>query len=424
MEEKEIWVDIVGYEGLYQISSKKRVKSLGNSFSRKEKILKTTTSVNLSKNGIKKSYKIKDLYAEAFGIEEVDKSNKINTIEDLEREIWKPIKDHNKYMISNYGRVKAIRNKKEKLCKTKCGAVNICGQCYNINLLVLEHFGHIVLLDEEEEFRDIPNYEGLYKISNRKRVLNLTTGKILKYAYYNNNISVRTSKDDGLKSLTVDLLYNQVFGGETVEDLEGEIWKNVCDIEGFEDFVDYQISNLGRVKSLKNWSEKILKPTDNGYGYLKVGLNCNGKNKSIQVHRLVGLAFIPNDDTINKKELNHINEIKTDNRAENLEWCDRSYNVNYGTRTEKQKQTCIENGIYEKANKKRMESEGYKNRKSKGTKVYCEELDRVFPSIQSIEDEFGYCRTNISYCLRHIDNQQMAYGMHWYYADEYFGDEN
>ena len=199
-----------------------------------------------------------------------------------------------------------------------------------------------------------------------------------------------------------------------------EIWR---DVEGYEGL--YQVSNLGRVKSLnyrRTGKEKILKPIKIKKQYMNVKLCKNGKLKQYMIHRLVAKAFIPNPD--NKEQVNHINEIKTDNRAENLEWCDRSYNVNYGTRIEKQKQTCIENGIYEKANKKRMESDGYKNRKSKGTKVYCEELDRVFPSIQSIEDEFGYCRTNISYCLRHVKNQQTAYGMHWYYYEEYFGDEN
>lgn len=326
---------------------------------------------------------------------------------DIVGEVWKPIKDHNKYMISNYGRVKTIRNKKEKLCKIKSGAVNICGQRYNINLLVLEYFGHIVLLDEEEEFRDILNYEGLYQISNRKRVLNINTGKILIEATQGTTVFVRLKKDEIIKATSIDILYNQAFGGETVEDLDGEIWKDICDIKGFEEFKDYQISNMGRVKSLKNWCEKLMKPRDEGHGYFQVGLtNINKEHKFFRVHRLVAFAFIPNDDPINKNEVNHINEIKDDNRAENLEWCDRSYNVSYGD--------CRKNAV-----KTRRE-----NGNGNVRKVYCEELDRVFPSIQAIVDEFGYDRNNIWCCINHRHNQQVAYGLHFHYYKEDFKDEN
>ena len=55
----------------------------------------------------------------------------------------------------------------------------------------------------------------------------------------------------------------------------------------------------------------------------------------MKVHRLVAQAFVPNPK--GHKEINHINEDKSDNRAENLEWCSRSYNVNYGKRIEKQR---------------------------------------------------------------------------------------
>jgi hypothetical protein len=79
----------------------------------------------------------------------------------------------------------------------------------------------------------------------------------------------------------------------------------------------YQVSNLGRVKSLKG-KEKILKQNLDYYKYPYVQLWENGIGKKIKVHRLVAEAFIPNPD--NKPEVNHKWGIKTDNRASELEW--------------------------------------------------------------------------------------------------------
>lgn len=96
-------------------------------------------------------------------------------------------------------------------------------------------------------------------------------------------------------------------------------------------FENYQISDDGRVWSKKN--NKWLKPIDVN-GYKKASLYKNGKEYQRLVHRLVAEAFIPNPN--NYDEINHINENKSDNRVENLEWCTPSYNINYGTRIERQ----------------------------------------------------------------------------------------
>lgn len=112
-----------------------------------------------------------------------------------------------------------------------------------------------------------------------------------------------------------------------------EIWK---DIKGFEG--RYQVSNMGRVRGLDRWTlderphfvkGMILKSSLNkGRGYLRVSLSDGHRNyKHYEVHRLVALHFVPG-----YKEglvVNHKNEVKTDNRAENLEWCTYQYNLNY-----------------------------------------------------------------------------------------------
>ena len=107
-----------------------------------------------------------------------------------------------------------------------------------------------------------------------------------------------------------------------------EGWK---DIEGYEGL--YQVSNLGRVKSLgndKNKKEKIRKVRKNNFGYLHLTLHKNRIAKDYLIHRLVATAWIPNPN--NLPEINHKDECKTNNTVENLEWCDATYNNNYGTR--------------------------------------------------------------------------------------------
>jgi len=113
--------------------------------------------------------------------------------------------------------------------------------------------------------------------------------------------------------------------------MQKEIWKPVA---GYEEF--YAVSNLGRVKSLGNdklRKEKILKPTDNGKGYLQVCLYRDGKGKMFQVHRLVATAFIPNP--LGLPEINHKDEDKANNAVSNIEWTSRWYNMHYGTLQER-----------------------------------------------------------------------------------------
>lgn len=116
------------------------------------------------------------------------------------------------------------------------------------------------------------------------------------------------------------------------KDSKVEVWR---DIDGFD---GYQVSNLGNVKSLNyngTGNTQVLKPSLSGRNrtYLSISMQVADKVIRRNIHRLVAMAFIPNPN--NLPEINHIDEDGTNNKINNLEWCDRAYNLNYGDRTQK-----------------------------------------------------------------------------------------
>lgn len=96
-----------------------------------------------------------------------------------------------------------------------------------------------------------------------------------------------------------------------------EIWKKLENYEG------YAVSSLGRIRSKRG----ILTPVKKSNGYLQVNLRHNKKYKTLLLHRLIAATFIENPN--NLPEINHKNEDKTNNCIDNLEWCTKSYNMNY-----------------------------------------------------------------------------------------------
>lgn len=182
-----------------------------------------------------------------------------------------------------------------------------------------------------------------------------------------------------------------------------EIWK---DIKGYEGI--YQVSNLGRVKSLprivicsngckKNYKSKILKSKFEKDGYLRIGLTKFSKETKKYIHRLVAETFVPNPN--NYSEVNHIDENKSNNKAINLEWCTRKYNMNYGNRIKKQVAHTNYKKIASKIDYKAL-SVLQKSATQKAVYQYSKEYKFIkrWSSFSQVENELGIHHSNIVAC--------------------------
>ena len=193
-----------------------------------------------------------------------------------------------------------------------------------------------------------------------------------------------------------------------------EIWKDVVGYEGL-----YQVSNLGRVKSLgfDKWHKgRILKPAFDSKGnYLFVGLHKDGKVTQRNVHRLVAESFIPNPNSL--PCVNHINEIKTDNRAANLEFCTIEYNSNYGNAKKNMIESRRKNNEQEEINKKikdaKKRNQSYSCEKPVAQYTISGTLIATYESATDAERKTGISRGGIQRCC--IGRYLQAKGFIWKY---------
>lgn len=172
-----------------------------------------------------------------------------------------------------------------------------------------------------------------------------------------------------------------------------EVWKDVPDFEGF-----YQASNTGKIRSVDRsvfckrgkgykslYKGRELKGTIDKDGYLKINLAKEGVKSTVYIHRIVAKTFLKQSKE--KPVVNHINEIKDDNRVSNLEWCSVRYNNLYGGRS------------------KIVAAKTYKPVKATHLKTG-EEL--LFISMSSAKDK-GFSTSNISQCCSGAKKTHLGY---------------
>ena len=213
-----------------------------------------------------------------------------------------------------------------------------------------------------------------------------------------------------------------------MKEVKNEIWKDIYFIKNGTEFNyigSYQVSNYGRVKSLKNNKEKILKLTIDNNGYSKIGLYSDGKIKNFSVHRLVATMFIPNPE--NKPEVDHIIPLKNGgtNEVTNLKWTTREENCNNN----------FSKVNYSNANRKKKPMKnkfGKNHNRSKpiiGININDETDILFFYSAKEakrfnekfnhhISDVCNYNRNKEEYLKRYKQRKYDCGGYNWYFLDD------
>lgn len=175
-----------------------------------------------------------------------------------------------------------------------------------------------------------------------------------------------------------------------------EEWRDVIGYEGI-----YQVSNLGRIKRLAHWKnqtikqspekytrrmlpEKIMSTNQKSGRYIGISLSKNKQAKTMSVHRIVAMAFIPNPHGY--PEINHIDCNSKNNRVENLEWCDHKHNINHADRTAKAARACEK-------------------------KVICQETGKIYESLTKAAESLGIQKSKISNVCH--GKRKTTGGKHW-----------
>ena len=233
-----------------------------------------------------------------------------------------------------------------------------------------------------------------------------------------------------------------------------EIWKDIkfTDTDSIEyDYTGlYQISNMGRVRSIERYDanghllkERVLKSYMDKLGYLYNVLCKIGKTKNFRTHRLVAHMFVENPNPKEFTIVNHKDEVKNDNVWTNLEWCDFKYNSNYGTCRQRQadkikgenhwnygrkaseetREKISEKGKGRKFSEEHKRKIGEAQKGSKhwnAKKVMCVETGQIFGCIKDAEREIKInnigkcCKGKQSYAGRHPETNEK---LHWKFID-------
>lgn len=204
--------------------------------------------------------------------------------------------------------------------------------------------------------------------------------------------------------------------------METEVWK---DIEGYEGL--YQVSNMGNVKSLertitcqdgskRTYKSKLLKPQPNNMGYLRVGLSKNNNWIQFFVHRLVASTFLKNNN--NLPCVNHKDENPLNNHVENLEYCNHTYNMNYGTIIERKRKS-MKGKMSGENNPFYGKQHTQESKKKMGTPIIQYSKDNVFikefESITQASIELNISKNSICNCLK--GKSKYCRGYIWRYKE-------
>lgn len=171
-----------------------------------------------------------------------------------------------------------------------------------------------------------------------------------------------------------------------------EEWKKI------EGFPNYSVSNTGKVRNDKKNKEKALVKSSTGYA--KTDLYSNGKRFCKRTHRLVGEAFVPNP--YNKPEINHKDGNKLNNRADNLEWVNRSENEKHA----------YDNGLAKITEKHHHgRKKGFKNPNAglPRTKVRVIETNKVYSSVSECARDINGNDRHIHDCIRGRQHTHRGY---------------
>lgn len=227
-----------------------------------------------------------------------------------------------------------------------------------------------------KEFLPIPYYEGLYLINKEGIVFSLKRNRVLNTYFIKNKEVIDLYKYGAYKTYRINLLIALTFPINYKDKLIG--FKEILE------FPDYFVNEYGVVLHLIKYFDgtvvdiKNIVPCKDNHGYLIVNLYFCKKRTTKYVHRLVAEAFIKNPN--NLSEINHIDENKENNFVDNLEWCNKKYNMTYGTRIARM-----------------IEKEGYKIMRINILTGY----EDIFPSINECARVTGVGAASIKYSLKH-----------------------